>query len=121
MNSIYLLALLFVNHYLVDFIFQTEYQWKNKNKFLHPGGLIHSGLHGLTMYGILIMFGVDWYLALKCSYYNFIIHYAIDYFKMEITIHFDLDANRHKEFWWVLGLDQLLHYLTYLLIAYIVL
>lgn len=35
------LIFLTVKHFIVDVILQNPYQYLNKGKFLHPGGLLH--------------------------------------------------------------------------------
>ena len=111
-----LFAVFFLKHYVIDFPLQTEYQWRNKGTFLHPGGLLHSGLHALFTMSLLLLLAVP--AALIIAVCEFIAHYLIDYFKMNINKDMGWDANKNPEFWYLLGFDQLLHYLTYLLIVY---
>jgi hypothetical protein len=46
--------------------------------------------------------------------FEFILHYFIDYGKMNITKFKQWDANKNPEFWYLLGFDQFLHQLTYI-------
>jgi hypothetical protein len=32
-------------HAVADFYLQTAYQYSNKGKYGHPGGIIHAGIH----------------------------------------------------------------------------
>jgi hypothetical protein len=42
------------------------------------------------------------------------IHYHIDWAKMNLNARMGWSANTHEQFWWLLGLDQYLHALTYI-------
>ena len=105
-----------VKHFIVDFLLQTKYQWSNKGTYCHPGGILHSGLHGIGTY--LCLF---WYAPIAAVYLAFadmVIHYHVDWAKMNLNAKMGWGPNTHEEFWWLLGLDQLLHYLTYVVIVW---
>lgn len=110
--TLWLMLALFVKHFVVDFPLQKPYQWMNKGTYGHPGGILHSVLHGLfTML-------VFWFVApLACvwlGFIDFILHYHIDWAKMNLNAKFGWKADKHEAFWVLLGLDQLLHALTYI-------
>lgn len=46
-------------------------------------------------------------------------HYHIDWAKMNISKKMGWKAHTHNEFWILLGVDQLLHYLTYCAILFL--
>ena len=48
------MVLLQMKHFAVDFLLQTRYQWENKGTYLHPGGLLHAGLHGLGTLAVCV-------------------------------------------------------------------
>jgi hypothetical protein len=109
-------TLLIVKHFIVDFPLQTKYQWSNKGTYGHPGGILHSGLHGIGTY--LCLF---WYAPIAAVYLalaDMVIHYHVDWAKMNLNAKMGWGPNTHEEFWWLLGLDQLLHYLTYVVIVW---
>ncbi len=107
-----LLALFGIKHFVVDFLLQKPYQFLNKGTYGHPGGLLHAGLHGLGTIAILWIFAdLPWILTM--AVFDVILHYHIDWAKVKINKHFGWAANTHEEFWWLLGFDQLLHWLTY--------
>ena len=109
-------TLLIVKHFIVDFPLQTKYQWSNKGTYGHLGGILHSGLHGIGTY--LCLF---WYAPVAAVYLAFadmVIHYHVDWAKMKLNAKMGWGPNTHEEFWWLLGLDQLLHYLTYVVILW---
>jgi hypothetical protein len=116
-----ILLLLFFKHFVVDFPLQAfPYQYKNKGTYGHPGGLIHSGLHAWATYLILFLF-FDWPIAIMLGILDGFIHYHIDWAKMNLNKKLGYGPTTHEQFWVLLGLDQFLHALTYILIVFILL
>ena len=117
MNTILLILLLLqIKHFIVDFPLQNPYQWKNKGTYGHPGGILHSQLHANATFLILIFF-TNVLTAVILAVIDFLIHYHVDWAKMKLNAKLRLTPTDEK-FWWLLGLDQLLHQLTYLGIVY---
>lgn len=85
--------------------------YRNKGTYAHRGGLTHSAIHGIGTFTVLAFWlGAEaWIFALI----DFIIHYHIDWAKMNISKKFDFKADNSEWFWIFLGFDQLLHHLTY--------
>lgn len=113
-------TLLVLKHFIVDFPLQTPYQWMNKGTYMHPGGLLHAGLHGLATCMIMSYFALV-PEAIWFGLFDAIIHYHVDWAKMNLNAKMGWKPDTHPEFWWLLGLDQLLHYMTYILIVWIAL
>ncbi len=109
------LILLEIKHLLSDFVLQTHYQIQNKGTYGHPGGLIHAGVHGLGTALVLLLTGFDWWLIVVVAVVESLIHYHLDWFKENLLQHWSWAKN--NLFWSMLGMDQLLHQLTYLGIA----
>lgn len=111
-DTLILITLLFTKHFIVDFPLQNKFQWSNKGTYGHLGGITHAGLHaGLT----LVCFA--WFAPLAAYYLaalDGLIHYHIDWAKMNLNARFGWKADTHEQFWWLLGLDQFLHALTYI-------
>ena len=108
------LALLQLKHWYVDFVMQTNEMVAGKGIYGNKFGLLHSAQHGLATFLITILI-VGWQFALLIGLLDFITHYHIDWVKMNY-------GNRditNPLFWNHLGLDQLAHYLTYLLMVVI--
>ena len=103
-----------VKHFLIDFVLQTPYQWKNKGTYGHPGGLLHAGLHGIGTAFCLLQF--DWQHIAFLSLLDAVFYYHIDWAKMRLNSHYGWQAESSEYFWWTLGADQLLHTLTYIII-----
>ena len=109
-------AYLAVKHTAGDFFLQTPYQYKNKGIYGHPGGLLHAGIHaGLTapVFAILAPEGGGMVAAILAG--EFVAHYHIDWLKERIVKDYGLEMG-YPWFWRVLGVDQLLHGLTYVAI-----
>lgn len=115
---LYLLTLLVIKHFIIDFPAQLPYQWMNKGTYGHPGGIIHAALHALATFYCLIAFGmftntpINYLLPIFIG--EFILHYHIDWAKMNINKHYGWECNKHAAFWTLTGFDQLLHHLTYI-------
>lgn len=110
-----LLTLLLIKHFIWDFYYQPPYMWQNKGTFGHGGGVLHSGVHTVTTYFILLFFtNLD--MAITLSLFEFVVHYWTDFAKMNINRIKGYTATTHNEFWQLTGFDQLIHQLTYVVI-----
>jgi hypothetical protein len=110
-----LLTFLALKHFVVDFLLQQKYQYSNKGTYGHPGGLLHAGLHGLGTIAALWLFGdAEW--AILMAVFDSFVHYHVDWLKTNINAKMGWGPSTHEEFWWLLGADQLLHSLTYIVI-----
>lgn len=114
------MTLLILKHFIIDFPAQTPYQWQNKGTYGHPGGLLHAGLHGVgTILAFLIFFVTPF--ALMVAVIDAVVHYHVDWAKMNINKKYGWMPDKHPEFWVLLGLDQLAHYLTYVFLIFMAL
>jgi len=121
----FLLAfLLLTKHFLFDFLFQTPFQYENKGIYGHIGGILHSALQALGTFLVFVIVSAVYKshslfdLAGVFAVLDFVVHYHIDWAKVNIGKALNLSP-KNREFWWFLGFDQYLHYLTYLLMFYI--
>lgn len=110
--ALIVLVLLFTKHFIVDFPLQVPWHYQNKGIYGHCGGLSHSGLHGLATFFVLVFF-VGPQKAVNLAFLDGFIHYHIDWAKVNINHRFDLKPDNSEKYWWLLGLDQFLHSLTY--------
>ena len=115
--ALLLLTLLTLKHFVADFLYQPPYQWQNKGTYGHPGGIIHSGQHAVATLLILLFF-VSPFVAVLLAGVEFLVHYHMDWFKMNYNARKGWTATTHNEFWILLGVDQLVHALTYIGIVY---
>lgn len=106
------LVWLFIKHFICDFPLQAfPWIYRNKGTYGHIGGLTHALLHGIGTFTVLYFWlGIEaWVLAIADS----IIHYHIDWAKINTSTKFNLKSDNSEWFWILLGFDQLLHHLTY--------
>jgi hypothetical protein len=105
-----------IKHFIFDYPLQTAYQLKNKATYGHPGGLLHAGLHmiGTTAAFLVVMPSLG--LALAIMGGEFLVHYHIDWTKGQFTRRSGVTTH-DSAYWWAIGADQLLHHLTYVVIA----
>jgi hypothetical protein len=110
------LIVLEIKHFVCDYPLQTRYQLENKGTYGHPGGIIHSGIQAVfTMLAFLVV-TPTLLLGAAIVIGEFILHYHIDWTKENIVKHMGW-TSKNREFWWAIGVDQLAHHLTYVLIA----
>jgi len=122
-SFIVLMVLLNAKHLIVDFFAQTPYQYLNKGTYLHPGGLIHSGLHVAATFLIIILFFpyTPLYLIAIALVSEYLIHYHMDWLKVNVCKRYKYDPTNSEKYWWWLGIDQFVHQMNYLLIVWLVL
>ena len=110
-------AVLMLKHTVADYFLQTPYQYCNKGTYGHPGGFVHSAIHvALTPLVYLLIAPVSLLLALGIAAGEFVVHYHVDWAKEQITRRAGFTPQTPR-FWHALGVDQLLHGLTYLAIV----
>jgi hypothetical protein len=116
-------TLFLVKHFICDFpiSFQTPWMFLNKGTYGHPGGLAHAGVQVFaslwTLSFMKFLTGVEGGTGLLLLCFGllgaeFLIHYHMDWFKIWLN----KKKNYHlqtPQFWTLLGLDQLVHGLTY--------
>lgn len=112
-TTLWLILLLFTKHFIVDFPMQVRYQWSNKGTYGHPGGILHSGLHAIATF-LCFLFFAPFTVALTALFIDGLVHYHVDWAKMNLNKKLGWGPNTHEQFWWLLGLDQYLHALTYI-------
>ena len=107
------MLLLAIKHFIVDFMMQPPYQWQNKGTYGHPGGLLHSLTHAAGTGMVFSLFTTPTVSAIA-AVIDLVVHYHIDWAKMNINLIKGWKADTHPEFWVLLGLDQFLHTVTYI-------
>ncbi len=111
------LGLLFVKHWYVDFVNQTMEEVQYKGVYRDWRGIKHSLKQGVGTALVLALTGVFFLDAILLGLVDFILHYHIDWGKININKKFNYTVQDTK-FWAWLGADQLAHSLTYLLIIW---
>lgn len=117
-----------IKHFIADFPLQAfPYMYKNKGTYGHPGGLLHASIHGVftiaTAVIICIIFGITMSLStvglvFLVAFIDTVVHYHIDWAKMNLNKKMGWGPTTHEEFWVLLGADQFLHSVTYIALTY---
>ena len=114
------MAYLLVKHAVADFLLQTSYQRQTKGTYGALGGFTHCLTHVLLTAPVLLLFpSVGLGLAGAILAGEFIVHYHLDWLKDQ-SVKRNGWTSHDTPFWWALGLDQLLHGLTYVAILWVV-
>ena len=111
--ALLVLTLLFIKHWFADFVVQFDYMVEQKGIYGAEGGIHHSLIHCVLTW--LVMYAVfqNTFIAVFTALFDGLIHYHIDWLKMNISRWRSLTIRDH-EFWMWLGADQLAHQLTYI-------
>jgi len=110
-----LITLLMVKHVIADYFMQFRWMTKHKSEYGHWKGMAHSEFHGLLTWVVLSPF-VGWILALGLALLDTFVHYHVDYVKSNFWKSKNLGPT-DKLYWATHGVDQLLHFLTYVAIV----
>lgn len=108
-----LLALLFVKHWYIDFVNQSNEEVAGKGTYGNAHGLMHSIKHGVATMAIFWAFAGDFTYSVIIGILDFVLHYHVDWAKMNINKRWNYTIDK-PQFWAWLGADQLAHSLTYL-------
>ena len=115
-----LLSLLFIKHWYIDFINQSAEEVHGKGIYGNAYGLMHSIKHGVATFIIFWLFLANWPMAIILGFIDFVLHYHIDWAKININKKYNYTPENPK-FWAWLGADQLAHQLTYIFLIWAVL
>ena len=113
--SVSFLGLIFilftVKHVLADFVLQTSWMWRAKDKehgWVAPL-TAHAGCHaGFTLAATLVINPSLWWLGVV----DFALHGTIDRARAVVGRRLNLVPG-HSGWWWLFGIDQALHQLTH--------
>ncbi len=102
-----------VKHFICDFVIQTKYQLRNKGTYGHPGGLLHSGLHGImSVPAVALLTGAP-LLIVGLPLAEAVVHYHVDWTKAGVT-RLSVVKDDSNLYWALFGADQFVHQATYL-------
>jgi len=121
-DTLVLLSLFQLKHFLADYPLQTITMVKEKGVYGKRGGIYHALIHSALTFTTLglfnyFVFPVAYTLAFSIAALEFVIHYHIDWAKMQMSRKF---STEDKGFWNWIGFDQLLHHLTYIGFAWMI-
>ena len=112
-------------HFVCDFHpkIQTPEMYLNKGIYGHPGGIAHAFVHVFASTLILLAFSsaysrsyVFW-VFIGLLLFEGLVHYHMDWFKMWWCKRKGYKPDTHPQFWFWLGIDQMVHYLTYVVMV----
>ena len=108
------LGLLFIKHWIVDFVIQTDAEVQHKGIYGDLTGIQHSFKHTVGSMIVFLLAGLEPEWIVFFALLDGLLHYHIDWLKMNYG---NRDI-RTPQFWRDLGLDQLAHYIVYLILVY---
>jgi Protein of unknown function (DUF3307) len=111
-------ACLQLKHFVGDGPLQTLAMVKAKGFYGRKLGVVHSLVHGAGSLAVLLAFAAPLMLALQLAALDMILHYHIDYVKERLVREKGWTPDDSR-FWWAMTADQGLHYLTYLLMTWL--
>ena len=114
------MSYLLVKHAVADFLLQTEFQRRTKGTYGALGGFTHCFTHIALTVPVFFILGRGTGLALASAILagEFVIHYHLDWTKDQVVKRNGWTSH-DTPFWWALGLDQLMHGLTYVAILWV--
>lgn len=116
-----LLTLFQLKHFVADYPLQSYQMVTEKGHYGKLGGIYHSLTHSALTFTMLMFFNyfvfpVGFTVAIAIAALEFFIHYHIDWGKMQMSKRY---TTKDKAFWNWIGFDQLLHHVTYIGFAWI--
>jgi hypothetical protein len=116
-TAVFVLLVLFgIKHFTADFVMQFDYMLREKGTYAAEGGVHHAMIHAAWTLLILVFFCQNANDAIVLALVDGFIHYHIDWAKQQLNRGL---TSADRMFWIWMGLDQTLHYLTYIGIIYV--
>jgi hypothetical protein len=103
-----------VKHFVGDFVFQTDRMVAEKGIYGARHGIYHSLIQSAGTF--LAFFWIHPAIGVVAAFLDFLAHYHIDWAKININKKYNYTPADRK-FWFWLGLDQLAHQLTYIVLV----
>ena len=113
------IAYLMIKHAIADFFLQTESQRREKGVYGARGGFVHAATHIALTAPVFLWLPASSALIGGLLAAEFALHYHIDFTKEQLVRRKSWTSH-DTPFWWAIGLDQLLHGLTYVGIVWAV-
>ena len=111
--EIYYFFALLLKHAIIDIGVQRHLGYTGKHRYWHKKPQLHYIGHGLGTILVLSPLGIT--TALGIGIFDWLVHWQIDSLKSKANNHFEL-AYEDIGYWWLLTIDQVCHYITYLII-----
>ena len=111
------LCLLF-KHAIVDIALQRHIKYPRKYIYSSRLAQLHYGQHGVATFLVCLLF-VGPLTALVAGALDWVAHWHIDHTKARINQRFEWNST-HNAFWYMVTIDQMLHFATYWLIIVLI-
>ncbi|EEX08284.1 conserved hypothetical protein [Ruegeria lacuscaerulensis ITI-1157] len=112
-----LVALLQAKHMFADFFLQTPKMLSGRGVYLHGGRAQHALVHVVGSIIVFAFFGAPLAFILIIAALEWIVHFNIDFVKASYSDKKQLKPDQ-AAYWRAAGLDQFLHNLTYVGMAW---
>lgn len=112
-----LFGLFQIKHMLADYFLQTPKMLSGRGEYWHMGRAQHAGVHALGSILVFLVVGAPLPFVLAVAAGEWVVHFNIDYGKARYSEAKCLDPSQ-AGFWRAAGLDQALHQLTYVAMAW---
>jgi hypothetical protein len=113
-----LIACLQVKHFICDGPLQTLRMVQDKSVYGKPYGLLHAAVHLAGTLAVLLVFGLPFQTVALLAAMDGVIHYHLDFFKNNFVKARGWTI-QDGPYWWAFTADQVLHHMTYLLLAWL--
>jgi hypothetical protein len=114
-------TLFIIKHIVADYFMQYSWMVKDKGTYGAWGGLAHSGWHGLLTTAVVWhLTGLHWFLLILFGLFDAVIHYHVDFVKSNIWKYKNYGP-KDQMYWVTHGIDQLIHFFTYIFIIWMLL
>ena len=112
-----IMTALLIKHFLADYLFNPAYQPTNKHIYGSTGSLAHSGTH-MAFCFLALMWFLPLEIVIYAMFFDGWIHYHEDWIKTKYLHKRKGLSDKFRRI--ITGFDQLVHMLTYVVIAWIV-
>lgn len=114
MTTLVLMLIAFqLKHFICDYLLQIQYMLgkMKENGWVLPLAS-HALVHALGTAGLIWYFTQELWLTVGLAILDFILHFVIDRIKASPKLLGRFNPQQSR-FWWVLGLDQMMHHLVH--------
>ncbi|WP_171100591.1 DUF3307 domain-containing protein [Ruegeria sp. HKCCD7255] len=112
-----LLALLHVKHMFADYYLQTPKMLSGRGVYFHIGRAQHAAVHVVGSVVVFAIMRAPIEFIVVIAALEWVVHFHIDFFKASYSDKKQLQPNQ-AAFWRAAGLDQCMHNLTYIAMAW---
>jgi uncharacterized protein DUF3307 len=112
-----LIALFLVKHMFADYFMQTPKMLSGRGQYWHMGRAQHAAVHAIGSVIVFVLVGTPTLVILAICLAEWVVHFHIDWAKAKHSESKCLSP-MEAAFWRAFGMDQTLHGLTYVAMAW---